>query len=180
MARLPDPLDTLSPEAKRVYDKISAKRGAIRGPFASLMHHPALAERVGDLGEFLRFDSSLPGDIRELAILITARAASQTFEWYAHAKIARTEKLPDDVIERVRTRGDLGALPARYLKPARVVQHVLAFESIPPALQDDVQRELGMSGLMELVVLPGHYRLIAGVLFAFDTPLPPGEAPPFS
>jgi 4-carboxymuconolactone decarboxylase len=163
MARLPDPFDTLSPDAKRVYDKISAKRGAIRGPFASLMHHPALAERVGDLGEFLRFDSSLPGDIRELAILITARAVSQTFEWYAHAKIARTEKLPDDVIERVRSRGDLGSLPARYLKPAR-----------------EVQRELGMSGLMELVVLAGHYRLIAGVLFAFDTPLPPGEAQPFS
>ena len=46
MARLPDPPDTLSPEAKQVYDKITAKRGAVRGPFASLMHHPALAERV--------------------------------------------------------------------------------------------------------------------------------------
>src|ERR1700687_3731063 len=55
MARLPDPLDTLSPAAKQVYDKISAKRGAARGPFASLMHHPALAEKVGDLGEYLRF-----------------------------------------------------------------------------------------------------------------------------
>jgi len=27
--------------------------------------------------------------------------------------------------------------------------------------------------------LPGHYRLIAGVLFAFDTPLPEGEPAPF-
>jgi hypothetical protein len=43
MARLPDPLDTLTPAAKQVYDKITAKRGAVRGPFASLMHHPALA-----------------------------------------------------------------------------------------------------------------------------------------
>src|SRR5262247_3047813 len=75
MARLPDPLDTLTPEAKRVYDKITAKRGAVRGPFASLMCHPALAECVGDLGEFLRFGGTLPGDVRELAILITARSA---------------------------------------------------------------------------------------------------------
>jgi hypothetical protein len=29
-------------------------------------------------------------------------------------------------------------------------------------------------------VLAGHYRLIAGVLFAFDTPLPPGEPLPFA
>ena len=179
MAKLADPLDTLSPEAKRVYDKITSKRGAVRGPFASLMHHPALAERVGDLGEFLRFGSTLPGDIREMAILISARSVNQTYEWVAHAKIARQEGLPDDVIERVRTRGDLGALPPRYANAARVIRHVLAYESIPAALQADVQRELGMSGLVELVVLPGHYRLIAGVLFAFDTPLPEGEPAPF-
>ncbi len=179
MSRLPDPLETLTPEAKRVYDKITAKRGAVRGPFASLMHHPALAERAGDLGEFLRFGSTLPGDIRELAILLTARSVNQPYEWVAHARMARQEGLPDDVIERVRTRGDLAGLPPRYARPVRVVQHVLAYESIPQGLQDEVQRELGITGLMELVVLPGHYRLIAGVLFAFDTPLPPGEPAPF-
>ena len=179
MARLPDPLDTLTPEAKRVYEKITAKRGAVRGPFASLMHHPALAERAGDLGEFLRFGSTLPGDIREMAILIAARSVNQAYEWVAHAKMARKEGLPDDVMERVRTRGDLSALPPRFARPARVVQHVLAYESIPQSLQAEVQRELGMTGLMELVVLPGHYRLIAGVLFAFDTPLPEGEPAPF-
>src|SRR2546428_751777 len=119
MASLPDPLGTLTPEAKRVYDKITAKRGAVRGPFASLMHHPALAERVGDLGEFLRFGGTLPGDIPELAILITARSVNQAYEWVAHARIARKEGLADDVIERVRTRGDLAALPPRYARPAR-------------------------------------------------------------
>lgn len=179
MAKLADPIDSLPPEAKRVYDKITAKRGLVRGPFASLMHDPELAERVGDLGEYLRFGGTLPGDIRELAVLVTARAIDQPYEWVAHAKIARAEKLPDDVIERVRTRGDLAALPPRLARPARVVLHVLAYESIPRALQDEVQRELGLGGLMELVVLAGHYRLIAGVLFAFDTPLPDGTPPPF-
>jgi 4-carboxymuconolactone decarboxylase len=179
MASLPDPLDTLSPDAKRVYDKITSKRGAVRGPFASLMHAPSLAERVGDLGEYLRFGSTLPGDVRELAVLITARAASQPYEWVAHARIALKEGLPEDVLERVRTRGDLSALPPRYARPARVIQHVLAFESIPRALQDEIQREYGMDGLMELVVIVGHYRLVAGVLFAFDTPLPTGERSPF-
>jgi 4-carboxymuconolactone decarboxylase len=161
MARLPDPLSTLSPDARRVYDKITAKRGQMKGgPFASLMHHPALAEKVGDLGEYLRFGGTLPGDVREMAILITARSVNQAYEWVAHARIARTEKLPDDVIERV-------------------VQHVLAYESIPQDLQDQVKADLGMPGLMELVTLAGQYRLIAGVLFAFDSPLPEGTPPPF-
>ena len=76
MARLPDILGTLDPAAQKVYERIAAKRGKIRGPYVPLMHHPALAERVADLGEYLRFDATLPGDIRELAILITARAAT--------------------------------------------------------------------------------------------------------
>jgi 4-carboxymuconolactone decarboxylase len=179
MARLPDPLDSLSPEAKRIYEHIAAKRGAVRGPFAPLMHHPALAEKVADLGEFLRFGSTLPGDIRELAILITARTVGQPYEWFAHAPIGQREGLSDEVIERVRTRGDLAMLPARYLHPARLVQHVLAFESIPSALQGEVQRALGTPGLIELVALVGHYRLIAGVLSAFDVALPEGARPPF-
>ena len=180
MARLPSPLDTLTPEARSVYDKITAKRGQMRGgPFASLMHHPALAEKIGDLGEYLRFGATLPGDIREMAILITARSVNQGYEWIAHARVARTEKLPDEVIERIRTRGDLSTLPARYARPARVVQHVLAYESIPQSLQDQVKDELGMPGLIELVTLAGQYRLIVGVLFAFDSPLPEGTPPPF-
>ncbi len=78
MAKLPGPLSTLTTDAKAIYDKITAKRGPMRGgPYASLMHDPALAEKVGDLGEYLRFGGTLPGDIRELAILVTARSVNQ-------------------------------------------------------------------------------------------------------
>jgi len=90
---------------------------------------------------------------RQRAILITARSVNQAYEWMAHARIARTEKLPDDVIERIRTRGDLSALPPRYARSARVVQHVLAYASIPQGLQDAVKNELGMPGLIAGAVL---------------------------
>jgi 4-carboxymuconolactone decarboxylase len=36
-----------------------------------------------------------------------------------------------------------------------------------------------MTGLMELAILAGQYRMIAGVLFAFDSPLQEGTTPPF-
>jgi len=179
MARLPDVIGSLSPEAQKVYDRIKAKRGAIRGPYAPLMHHPALAGLVGDLGEFLRFDGTLPGDIRELAILMTARAAAQPFEWVMHAPIARTAGMPAAVIDQIRARADRGALPPRYADAAGVVRCVLARESIPQDLQDRVQGALGVSGLVELVVLAGYYQLIAAILFSFDTPLPEGMPAPF-
>jgi 4-carboxymuconolactone decarboxylase len=179
MARLPDILGSLPPDAQKVYDRITAKRGKIGGPYAPLMHHPALAERVADLGEYLRFGSTLPGDLRELAILITARHVAQPFEWVMHAPVALKEGLPAEIIEHIRSRGDLSTLPARYVRAARVVQHVLAREPLPQALQDKMEQEVGVTGVVELVVLAGYYQTIAAVLFAFDVPLPVGTPPPF-
>src|SRR5262245_7649473 len=136
------------------------------------MHHPALAEHLGSLGEYLRFESTLPGDLRELAILITARHVSQPFEWVVHAPVALKEGLPADIIERIRTRADLSKLPARYVRVARVVQHVLARESLPQTLQDETEREIGITGGMELVRLAGHCRPVAARRFASAVPLP--------
>jgi hypothetical protein len=70
--------------------------------------------------------------------------------------------------EQVRGRGDLSKLPVRYPTAARVVRHVLAHESMPQPLADQIGKELG-----------GHYQHIAGVLFSFDTPLPEGQRAPF-
>ncbi len=62
MAQLPDPLDRLDAEGRRVYERITARRGPIRGPYAPLMHHPALAEPVAVLGEFrgVEVEGTLP------------------------------------------------------------------------------------------------------------------------
>jgi len=65
------------------------------------------------------------------------------------------------------------------VRAARVVQHVLQRESVPSLLQDEIQQEVGVSGLVELVVLAGYYQTIAAVLFAFDVPLPEGTPQPF-
>jgi len=179
MARLPDILGALTPDAQKVYDRITAKRGKIGGPYVPLMHHPALAEHVADLGEYLRFGSTLPGDLRELAILVTARHVAQPFEWVMHAPVALKEGLPAEIIEHIRSRGDLSTLPARYVRAARVVRHVLAREPVPQALQDEAEKEVGVTGVVELVVLAGYYQTIAAVLFAFDVPLPEDTPAPF-
>jgi 4-carboxymuconolactone decarboxylase len=179
MAQLSDILAALPSDAQKIYDRITAKRGKIGGPYVPLMHHPALAEQVADLGEYLRFGSTLPGDLRELAILITARHLAQPFEWIMHAPVALKEGLPAEIIEHIRSRGDLSTLPARYVRAARVVRHVLVRESLPQALQDETEKEVGVTGVVELVVLAGYYQTIAAVLFAFDVPLPEGTPAPF-
>jgi 4-carboxymuconolactone decarboxylase len=56
---------------------------------------------------------------------------------------------------------------------------VVESRSIPPDLQERLIGLVGMEGLIELVVLVGFYRMIAGVIFAFDVPLPEGATAPF-
>jgi hypothetical protein len=65
------------------------------------------------------------------------------------------------------------------VRAARVVQHVLARESVPETLQNQVEQEVGITGVVELVVLVGYYQTIAAVLFAFDVPLPDNTPAPF-
>src|SRR5438094_99629 len=81
--------ERMSPAQKRVHDAIaSGPRGGVRGPFGVLLRSPELADRVQKVGEHLRFNSSLPARLNELAILINARFWGSKYEWYAHRPLA--------------------------------------------------------------------------------------------
>src|SRR5882672_8960138 len=81
------PLDEkdLSDAQRRVYREIaSGPRGGVRGPFNALLRSPELADRAQKLGEYVRFNASLPEQLKEFAILITARYWTAQYEWHAH------------------------------------------------------------------------------------------------
>ena len=70
MSRLP-PLETheMNTEQRRVHDEIAnGPRGSVRGPFPVLVRSPGLADHVQKAGGYLRYESALPGKLRELAI----------------------------------------------------------------------------------------------------------------
>ena len=181
MATLPLPdRDGLPPEARALYDRLAAKRGAIGGMYRALLNHPVLAGHVSDLGSYLRFGSTtLPADVRELVILWSARRCGAGYEWVKHEPAARQAGLDGDVIEALR-RGerpsDLSPVRAAALDAAEAT---LALCSLPEAAQQTLETALGRPGLLEIVVLCGFYRMIAGIIFAFDIPLPEGSPAPF-
>src|SRR3954447_24636634 len=94
----------LGPEGQAAYDRIAATRGSVRGPFGVLLHHPLLGERVADVGELLRFKGVLPGAVRELAIVATAREHAAAVEWVAHVPIGLKEGMSVEAAETVRLR----------------------------------------------------------------------------
>jgi 4-carboxymuconolactone decarboxylase len=51
----------------------SGPRGGLRGPFHTLLRSPELADRVRQLGDYVRFEGIVPASLRELGILLVAR-----------------------------------------------------------------------------------------------------------
>ncbi|MDL1873430.1 carboxymuconolactone decarboxylase family protein [Deltaproteobacteria bacterium PRO3] len=179
MARLPDPTAALDPEARKLYDAMAAKRGRIDGMYGAMFNHPALVEHVADLGTYLRFGATLPGEIRELAILLAARRLGVPYEWVKHVPPAEAAGLSAELLEAIRQERELGAFSPLYPKVAQAVSTVLAQQSLPADLQAGLEQELGLKGVLELVILVGFYRMISAFIRAFDVPLPADARQPF-
>jgi len=75
----------MSDAQRKVYKEIAAgPRAGVRGPFNALLRSPELADRAQKLGEYVRFNASLPERLKEFAILITARHWTAQYEWHSH------------------------------------------------------------------------------------------------
>src|ERR1700722_20205942 len=57
-------------------------------PYRAYIRDPDLAPRLTALTEYLRWNTSLPPRLSEMAILITARQWTAQYEWFAHYSLA--------------------------------------------------------------------------------------------
>ena len=104
MARIAEiPRDSMSSAQKTVFDEIAGgPRGGVRGPFLPLLNSPVLADKVQKLGQFVRYECSIPRKLRELAILVTAFHWKAQYEWFAHESEAIKAGLSQDIIDAIK------------------------------------------------------------------------------
>ncbi len=180
MARIPIPSpDDLTPEQRRVYDAIAASpRGGVHGPFLALLHSPELADRVQELGQFVRFQTRLGAKLTELAILATARSWTCQFEWLIHARNARNAGLAHATIDAIKA----GCRPDFEDEEQGAVHdyalELLATRSVSDATYQAALDAFGAAGIVELTAIVGYYSLLAMTLNAHQLPLPEGAEPP--
>lgn len=179
MSRLSDlTQENMTADQRRVHDEIaSGPRGGIRGPFNAFLRSPGMADHAQKLGAFIRYESTLPGKLRELAILVTARHWGAQYEWYAHAKIARQEGLNDAIIDAIARREQ-----PPFDEPAEQTVHDFCTEllgngEVGDAAYAAARELLDERGVVELVGLMGYYCLVSLTLNTFQVPVPGGEKP---
>ena len=79
----------MAPEQKAIYDAIaSGPRGNGSGPFQVWLRSPVLADRLQKVGEYVRFQTSIPKGSNEFANSIAKRYWNSMFEWPYHYPLA--------------------------------------------------------------------------------------------
>lgn len=181
MASLPMPdRDAMPPAAREVYDRLVATRGRIDGMYRTLLNHPVLTGLVSDVATYFRYgESVLPADVRELVILWTGRRCDAAYEWVKHEPVARQAGLSETILASIRQGQRPAGLSPVQAAALDAADAAMAPASLDKASQDVLEAALTRQGLIEIVVLTGLYRLIAGVIRAFDVPLPEGASRPF-
>ena len=171
--------DQVQERHRAIFDTVAEGRGSVRGPFGILMHSPLLCRRHLDVGTFLRFNSGLEADSRELAIIATAREKDCPYIWAAHAPAARQAGLSAAVVSAVRDRGDLAGVPSVERDIVDYTRQLAQDNAVGAALFDRLQGRHGVPWLVELTCLIGHYGIVASILNAFEVaPAPDAEQLP--
>jgi 4-carboxymuconolactone decarboxylase len=180
------PPEKFSPEQKQLYDAIrsgpraktanssAAKPGPLGGPFNIMLRSPGIGDCVQRLGEEIRFRSSLPPKLNELAIIVTARFWKAQYEWHAHCKLALDAGLDPEKAQAVaenRRPEKMDADESAVYDFSRELHesHGVSDETFQRAVE-----RFGERGAFDLIAVNGYYSLISMALNVDRTPLPAG------
>lgn len=175
--RLPPlPREQLDDAQRAAADElIAGPRKAVKGPFIPLLRSPELLQRVGKLGEYLRFGSMLPTRVNEFATLIVSRAWTQQFEWAVHAAAAAKAGTSAAAIAALRE----GRRPADMDEDEALTHdfctELLANHGVSDATYERARTRFGERGVVELSSLVGYFVMVSMVLNVAHTPAEPGS-----
>jgi 4-carboxymuconolactone decarboxylase len=182
VSRLPDlRRDQLDPAGQEVWDLVVGTRGrelvtsagGLAGPFNAFVHAPDVGRYLASLGAALRFGTSIERRLTEVAIITVGSRWKAEFEWWAHARMARAQGVPDEVVDAI-GRGDNPPFTADDERIVYVVARELTLSGqLSQESYAAAHDLLGDAGLVELVSLCGYYTLISYLLNAFEVPVPP-------
>lgn len=149
-----------------------------RGPFNAWMRSPDLGQRLQNVGEYIRFKTSLPLRLNEFAILITAREWTSQYEWYAHHPLAMKAGLDAKVADELA----LGKRPSA-MKDDEAAVYEFCTQLHRTKQVDDAtfKRALalfGEQGVVDLIGVSGYYTAVSMTLNVAQVPIPDGAPLP--
>jgi len=184
------PLENLTPEQRVLADAIrsgpraamkssaASRPGPLGGPFNVWLRSPGMGNIIQQLGAEIRFRSSLPSRLNEMAILITARTWTSQYEWFAHHKVATEAGLDPAIAEAIAQ----GRRPSKMSGDEAIVhdfsRELHETQGVSDATYKAALDRFGERGVVDLIAVNGFYVLVSMCLNVDRTPLPEGEKLP--
>lgn len=171
--------ETMTLEQRQVAEAIqSGPRGAgLRGPFNALLRSPELCDYVQKVGEYVRFRSSIPRKLNELAIIITGRHWTAHYEFYAHRKMALEAGIAPAIADAIAEGRRPEGMDADEALVYDFTTELLKTGQVADALYQRAVDRFGERGVIDLVGAAGYYSLVSLVLNVAQVALPPGAGP---
>ncbi len=180
------PPENLTPEQRILADGVrSGPRNAIKnssatstgplgGPFNVWLRTPDIGNVIQSLGAAIRFRSSIPSKLNELAIIVTARQWTAQYEWHAHRRLAVEAGLNPAIADDIAQ----GRRPAGMSDDEALVYDVSTELHRTHGLSDATYQRafdrFGDQGVVDLIAVNGYYVLVSMTLNVDRTPLPAG------
>ena len=146
------------------------------GPFNAWMRSPDIGNRLQNVGEYIRYKTSLPLRLNEFAILITAREWTSQYEWYAHYPLAMNAGLEAKVADELA----LGKRPSAMSDDeAAVYEFCIQLHRTRKVDDATFNRALalfGEQGVVDLIGVSGYYTAVSMTLNVAQV-MPPEGAP---
>jgi len=166
--------EEMTPEQRTMTDHILVgKRGSMDGPYNVLLRSPEMGDLAQKYGAHMRFNSSLPKKLNELAILMIARAWNSPFEWYVHRKFALESGLSAEVIEMLAT-GQPALMDAAEDAVYNFCDELLNTRRVSDASFHKAKELFGERGIVDLIGVMGYYHLVSMLLNVDRYPMPEG------
>ena len=158
-----------------VFDQFVEQRGNVptTGPFSMMLYAPEMLARGERLRAYLSGEeSSLPGNIRWLAILVTAREMDCQFIWHVNIAFGRQSGLSDALVDNLRDKKPLTGLSSQESTVLDYGREFFRTRRVSQGTFDAALGHFGARGLTELTTLMGYYTLLAFNINAFEVGLP--------
>jgi 4-carboxymuconolactone decarboxylase len=165
----------MTPQQKTLVDHVlSGERTSMDGPFNIMLRSPEMGDLAQQLGAQVRFHSSLPRNLNEFVILITARSWNAQYEWYVHHQNALQAGLNPALIDAVAA----GKRPASMQPDEEVVYNfsteLLTTRQVSDATFAAAKAKFGERGVVDMIGVIGYYNLVSALLNVDRYPLPEG------
>lgn len=148
-----------------------------RGPFNAWLRSPELGERLQKVGEYIRFDTSLPLRLNEFAILITARHWTSQYEWSAHLPLALKAGLDPKIAAELADNRRPSGMKDDEAAVYDFCTQLHRTKNVSDEAFSRAVKLFGEKGVVDLIGVSGYYTAVSMTLNVANVP-PPGGTPP--